>query len=79
LEEKVWALVAARAVEYAKAAVVVAKDAAHQVITMMQDQSVDLAMVGSMAGPFLGPYRATADLITLADDTAMVHGGHGCP
>jgi hypothetical protein len=70
---------AARAVEYAKAAVVVAEEAARQVITMIHDQSVDLAMVGSMAGPFLGPYRATADLITLADDTAMVHGGHGCP
>jgi hypothetical protein len=65
--------------EYAKAAVVVAEDAARQVITMMHDHSVNLAMVGSMAGPFLGPYRATADLITLADDTAMVHGGYGCP
>jgi hypothetical protein len=28
-------------------------------------------MVGSTAGPFLGPYHAAADLIALVDDAAM--------
>jgi hypothetical protein len=53
-------------------ATVVAVLTARQTITMLQDQLVNMATIGSMAdGTFLGPYLATADFIASTDDAAM--------
>jgi hypothetical protein len=49
----------------------VAEDAARQAVALLQAQSVDVATVESMAGPFLGPYRVTVDLVTSEDDAGM--------
>jgi hypothetical protein len=49
----------------------VAEDAARQAAALLQSWSVDIATAESTAGPFLGPYRATIDLVASADDTAM--------
>jgi hypothetical protein len=51
---------------------VVAEVAAHQAVAMRQEESIDVATVGSTPDvPFLRPYRASADLIALANDVVM--------
>jgi hypothetical protein len=70
-DQEAWALVAAMAAYQHKEVVEVAEDAARQAAALLQAQSDDIATVESTAGPFLGPYRATVDLITSADDAAM--------
>jgi hypothetical protein len=54
-----------------KEVVEVAEDAVRQATVMLQSQSVDIAIVESMAGAFLGPYRAAVDLVASADGAAM--------
>jgi hypothetical protein len=49
----------------------VAEDATHQVVALLQSQSVDIATVESTVGPFLGPYHAAVDLMASADNAAM--------
>jgi hypothetical protein len=48
-----------------KEVVEVAEDAARQTEALLQAHSVKIATVESTAGPFLGPYRAAADLVAL--------------
>jgi alkylhydroperoxidase family enzyme len=44
-----------------------AQEATRQTVTMLQDDSVDVATIGSM----VGPYGTTADLVTLIDEETM--------
>jgi hypothetical protein len=69
-EEEAWALAAVVAA-YQEEEMKVAEDAERQAAALLQAQSVDIATVESTAGPFLGPYHATVDLVALADDAAM--------
>jgi hypothetical protein len=59
-DQEAWALVAAVAAYEKEDVVEVAEDAARQAAAMLQAQSVDIAIVESMAGPFLGPYHAAS-------------------
>jgi hypothetical protein len=70
-EQEAWALAAA----YQQAEVAeVAEEAARQAAAVLQSQSVDIATVESVAGPFLGPYRAAFDLVASADDIEALFG-----
>jgi hypothetical protein len=40
-------------------------------VAQLQSHFVDITTVKSIVDPFLGPYRATDDLVALADDAAM--------
>jgi hypothetical protein len=59
-DQEAWALVAAVAAYEKEDTVEVAEDAARQAAAMLQAQSVDIATIESMVGPFLGPYRAVS-------------------
>jgi hypothetical protein len=67
-----WAMAASIAVEWDNVMLTTAEDAAHQAVALLQDQSIDVAMVGSTTRAFLGLYRAFTDLVATADDTTMV-------
>jgi hypothetical protein len=47
------------------------EEAACQAVAMLQDESIDVAIVVLMAGTFLSPYRAAANRVVLDDDAAM--------
>jgi hypothetical protein len=70
-EEEAWALAAAVAAHQEKEVMEVAEDAARQAVALLQSSSVVVATVESMAGPFLGSYRAAVDLVASADYAAM--------
>jgi hypothetical protein len=70
-EQEAWALAAAMAAFQHKEVVEMAEDTARQAVALLQSQSIDIATVESTVGPFMGPYRAAADLVPSADDAAM--------
>jgi hypothetical protein len=69
-EEEAWAMDAAVAAHQEKEVMEVAEDATRQAVALVQAQSIDIATIESMAGPFLGLYRAAVDLVASADDAA---------